>query len=411
MTTTLSEPVVLAAAKHACYPSLETPNRTSHYAVTDTQFAVESWGEWPIPDHIHTQLQPFNAIRLSSGEPDLLGVGLPDVEILNAGAADTPVLALEAKGDNTTPADADITRGIEQAHARCAEANLGYVAAPIQSVTDTARSLARDLNVGILGVHDLDTVECVEPARATGAGNFARDIQAIRFQATTHRLTEGSFPVNHPKNFLGYALAVAADGPTQEVYTDHVINAISGGRRGALLLELVDDGPSGESLTHLGAEVVRFAKARHGDVHSALEAFDSWTGRHTRFTNLAPRWAQLARAVTMQYKPTQLIVEALEGLHREGHRTVTLPDLLARASALNQALAVEVFITAGERDAVLTPAGEVDRAALEDPSVYKSGAYFQFKTQLYHVGLITEGGTDDGATALTDEWRLEQRMN
>jgi hypothetical protein len=91
------------------------------------------------------------------------------------------------------------------------EANLGYVAAPIQSFTDTARSLARDLNVGILGVHDLDTVECVEPARATGAGDFARDIQAIRFQATTHRLTEGSFPVNHPKNFLGYALAVAAE--------------------------------------------------------------------------------------------------------------------------------------------------------------------------------------------------------
>jgi hypothetical protein len=187
-----------------------------------------------------------------------------------------------------------------------------------------------------------------------------------------------------------------------------VITAVSGGRRGALLLGLVDESPSGETLTHLGAEVVRFAKAQHGDVHSALEAFDSWTGRHTRFTKLAPRWAQLARAVTMQYEPTQLIVEALEGLHREGHRTVTLPDLVARACALNQPLAIEVFITAGERDAVLTPAGDLDRAALQDPSIYKSGAYFQFKPQLYHVGLITEGGTDDGATALTDDWKLEQ---
>jgi hypothetical protein len=86
---------------------------------------------------------------------------------------------------------------------------------------------------------------------------------------------------------------------------------------------------------------------------------------------------------------------------------VTLPDLVARASALNQTLAVEVFITSGERDVVLTPAGEVDRLALEDPSVYKSGVYFQFKAQLYHVGLITEGGTNDGAAALTDDWRLE----
>jgi hypothetical protein len=249
MTTTLTEPVVLAAAKQACYPSLETRNSNTNYAVTDTQFAVQSWGDWHIPETIRSRLQPFNAIRLNSGEPDLLGVGLPKVDVLNADATDTPVLALEAKGDNTTPADADITQGIEQAHARCAEANLGYVAAPIQSVTDTARSLARDLNVGILGVHDLDTVECVEPARATGAGDFARDIQAIRFQATTHRLTEGSFPVNHPKNFLGYALALAADGPTLDIYTDHVINAVSGGRRGALLLGLVDDGPSGETLT------------------------------------------------------------------------------------------------------------------------------------------------------------------
>lgn len=51
------------------------------------------------------------------------------------------MLALEAKGDTTTPADANVTRGIEQAHARCAEANFGYVVAPTQSVTDTARSL------------------------------------------------------------------------------------------------------------------------------------------------------------------------------------------------------------------------------------------------------------------------------
>lgn len=410
MTTPLTEPVVLAAAKQACYPSLDTQTGDTHYAVTDTQFAVQFWGEWPIPDRIHAQLQPFNAIRLASGEPDLLGVGLPDVDVLNADAADTPILVLEAKGDNTSPTDADITRGIEQAHARCAEANLGYVAAPIQSVTDTVRSLARDLNVGILGVHDLETVECVEPARATGAGDFTRDIQAIRFQASTHRLTEGSFPVNHPKNFLGYALAVAAEGPTREVYTDNVINAVSGGRRGALLLALVNHDPNGETLTHLGAEVVRFAKAQHGDVYAALEQVDTWTGRSTRFTEFAPRWAQLARAVTIQYEPTQLIVDALEGLHQEGHRTVTLPELVARACAINQPLAVEVFITADERDAVLTTDGELDRSALQDPSVYKSGAYFQFKTQLYHVGLITEGGTDDAAAALTDEWQLEQQV-
>lgn len=189
-----------------------------------------------------------------------------------------------------------------------------------------------------------------------------------------------------------------------------MINAVSGGRRRALLLGLVDDGPEGETLTHLGAEVVRFAKDRHGDVRSALEEFDAWTGRRTRFTELAPRWAQLARAVTMQYEPTQLVVETLEGLHREGQRTVTLPDLVARACAINQPLTVEIFITAGERDAVLTPAGEVDQVALQEPSVYKSGACFHFKAQLCHVGVITAGGTDDGSAALTNEWRVKETV-
>jgi hypothetical protein len=410
MPTALAEPVVLAAAKHACYPELDSQTRDSQYAVTDTQFAVESWGEWSIPDAIQSRLQPFNAIRLNSGEPDLLGVGLPDVAVLDADTAHRPVLVVEAKGHNTAPAEADITRGIEQAHARCSEVNLGYVAAPIQSVTDTARSLARDLNVGILGVHDLDTVECVEPACVTGAGDFARDIQAIRFQASTHHLTAGSFPVNHPKNFLGYALALAAEGETRDLYAEYVINEVRGGRRGAILLGLVDDGPEGETLTHLGAEVVRFAKNQSNGILNALGDFADWKYKSTRFTELASRWAQLARAVTMQYEPTQLMVEALEGLHREGHDTVTLPELVARACAINQPLAVEVFIMAGEREAVLTPAGELDWTVLEDPAVYKSGAYFQFKAQLYHVGLITEGGTDDGASALTDEWRLEESV-
>jgi hypothetical protein len=216
--------------------------------------------------------------------------------------------------------------------------------------------------------------------------------------------------VNHPKNFLGYALALATEGETRDRYAEYVINEVRGGRRGAVLLGLVDDGPEGDTLTHLGAEVVRFAKTQSGDVLGALAEFADWKYKSRRFTDLAPRWAQLARTVTMQYEPTQLIVEALEDLHREGHETVTLPKLVARACAINQPLGIEVFVTEGQRDAVLSKDGDLDRGALDDPAVYKSGAYFQFKYQLYHVGLLTEGGTDDGAVALRDEWGLEEQV-
>lgn len=82
---------------------------------------------------------------------------------------------------------------------------------------------------------------------------------------------------------------------------------MSGGRRGAILVGLVDDHPDGETLTHLGAEVVRFARTQHGTVDAALDEFASWKGRLTRFTALAPGWAQLARSVAVQN-----LVERLE---------------------------------------------------------------------------------------------------
>ena len=405
MSVELAEPVVLAAAKDALYPDVE--NEPGHYAVTETQFTRDSWGGWSIPDEVRDRLAPFNAVRLKSGEPDLLGVGRPATEVLNGEAASTPVVVVEAKG-HTASRTVPIGRGIEQAHSHLPEVNLGYVAAPIDSVTETARSLARDLNVGILGVYDAETVDLVEPARVTGAGEFSTGIDAIRFQASPHGLTEGSFLLNHPKNFLGYPLALAADGDTDEIYAEHVVGAVSGGRRGAILLDLVADRGDGEYLTHLGAEVVRFAHAECGSVEAALEKFAGWKRSSERFTECAPQWAQLARAVTMQYQPTRLVVDALEALHENGVRSATLPQVVEQACEFNKPLAVEVFFTQYRREDVLTRDGDLDRTVLDDPGVYKSGAHFQFKFQLYHVGVLTEGGTDDPDEAITDEWRLEQ---
>lgn len=333
---------------------------------------------------------------------------MPATEVLNGDAATTPVTVIEAKGHNSNPAAADVTRGITQAHAHLPEVNLGYVAAPAPSITDTTRAQARSLNVGIIAVEDTDSARVVEPARVTGAGEFSTTIDAVRLQATTHRLTDGIFPVNHPKNYLGYAFA--ADDDTDTVYADNVINAISGGRRGAILLNLVDDQPNGDSLTHLGAEVVRFARDQHGSVTAALAEFDTWTGRSTRFTELAPRWAQLARSVAIQYEPTRLIITALERLDQNGTRDATLADVALEATHINQPLAVEVFFTQHRRDDVLTADGDIDQSVLGDPTIYKSGIYFQFKYQLYHLGILTTGGTDDKDTVLSNTWRLAQAV-
>jgi len=408
MAVSLAEPTVLAAAKDALYPNIDTT--PDQYAITETQFTQSTWGGWTIPSTIRDRLAPYNTIRLAAGEPDLLGVGMPAADVLNGDAATTPVTVIEAKGHNADPSAADVARGITQAHAHLPEVNLGYVAAPAPSITDTARAQARNLNVGVIAVDNTETARVVEPARVTGAGEFSTTIDAVRLQATTHRLTDGSFPVNHPKNYLGYALALAADGDTDTVYADNVINAISGGRRGAILLNLVDDQPHGDSLTHLGAEVVRFARDQHGSVTAALTEFDTWTGSRTRFTELAPRWAQLARSVAIQYEPTRLIITALERLHDGGVRDASLADVTLEATRINQPLAVEVFFTQNRRDDVLTADGDIDESVLKDPTVYKSGIHFQFKYQLYHLGILTTGGTDDKGEVLSNGWRLEQAV-
>jgi len=408
MAATLTQPAVLAAAKETLYPNLDTS--PDHYAVTETQFTKSTWGGWEIPEDLRCRLAPYNTIRLTDGEPDLLGVGMPALEVLNADAATTPVTVIEAKGHNSDPSAADARHGINQAHGHLSEVNIGYVAAPIQSISDQARALARNLNIGVIGVESPYDATLVEPARVTEVGDFSTTIDAIRFQATTHRLTEGSFPVNHPKNYLGYALALAVDGNTPDVYSEHVINNVSGGRRGAILLGLVDNRPDGEILTHLGAEVVRFARTQHGTVDAALDEFASWKSRSTPFTDLAPRWAQLARSVAVQYEPTQLIIEALERLHERGIKPATIDAVVREACRINQPLAVEVFFTKSRREDVLTADGDIDESALTDPTVYKSGIHFQFKYHLRHIGLLTEGGTDTKSKVLQNSWELQQSV-
>ncbi|ODR80909.1 hypothetical protein BG842_00435 [Haladaptatus sp. W1] len=64
-------------------------------------------------------------------------------------------------------------------------------------------------------------------------------------------------------------------------------------------------------------------------------------------------------------------------------------------------------ITQTRREDVLTADGGINESMLTDPTVYKSGIHFQFKYHLYHVGLLTKGGTDDKDEVLTNDWALE----
>lgn len=132
-TVSLSEPQVLAHTKRRLFPDSNEPDT---YAVTDTQFAMETWlSQRPIPEDIRSALAPFNHVQLGSGYPDLVGVRLLDSELLAVErfGDQPPLIAVEAKG-HTEGAPVDVERGIVQAYDRLHEANAAFTAAPSDAI-------------------------------------------------------------------------------------------------------------------------------------------------------------------------------------------------------------------------------------------------------------------------------------
>ncbi len=406
----LSEPTVLAHTKRRLFPEEE-----GTYAVVDTQFASERWlANEPIDRSVRETLAPFNHVEIGSGYPDLVGVRTLEPELLAVErfGEEPPLIAVEAKG-HTTDGSVDTRRGIVQAHDRLHEANAAYLAAPAAAVSETDRTLARELNVGVLGVDLAGNVEALETPRVVG-NRTTSEANAIRFQASAQGVADQSFSLNHPKNYLGYPLAHYANGETEQLLsTYNVVSATDAARKGAEFLDLITVQPDRVTLTGLGREVVRFAVRRHGSVEAALEEFQSWYRSSKRFIDAAPAWGQLARRIVFAYPATQLLVTELENLHADGNPTPSLTTLLEYLHVLHPTFAVELFVRGDEsiRRRVLTRDGDLRTEALEDGSIYHSPTVFQLKAMLYHAGIVTERGKEPNRLEpAEDVWALRERL-
>ncbi|MFC6717498.1 hypothetical protein ACFQGT_04570 [Natrialbaceae archaeon GCM10025810] len=426
----LSEPHVLAHVKRRLFPDEDgTGSGPAAYAVVDTQFSSDRWlDDEAIPRTVRETLAPFNHVRLGNGYPDLVGVRTlesPFLAVERVGE-EPPLIAVEAKG-YTRGAGVDTRRGIVQAYDRLHEANAAYLAAPAAAVSETDRTLARELNVGILGVEAGGAVEPLEVPRVVG-NRTSSEASAIRFQASAQGVADRSFGLNHPKNYLGYPLAHYADGDTTALLEEYrVVRATEQARRGAAFLGLIEEAPGASgsarrdgtatdpivSLTPLGREVVRFAIRRHGSVEGALEEFASWYRSRRRFVDLAPAWGALARRVIFAYPATTLLVEELQRLHDDGEPEPTLPTLVEYLHVLHPTFTVELFVRGDEavRRRVLTPEGDLVTDALEEGTVYHAPTVFQLKAMLYHAGILTERGAEPSRLEPTaDVWALCERL-
>ena len=411
-TASLSEPQVLAHTKRRLFPD---DGASSAYAVVDTQFATDEWrvGE-PIPSPVRETLAPFNHVRLGSGYPDLVGVRSLESELLAVErfGDDPPLVAVEAKG-YTADGAVGVRRGVVQAYDRLHEANAAYVAAPVDAVTPSVRTLATELNVGVLGVDTHGTVEPLERPRIVG-NRTTGEATAIRFQATAQGVANKSFGLNHPKNYLAYPLAMSHSGDTDAVLADNVVGAVDSARQGAAFLGLVDIDPDDPRLTPLGAEVVRFARRRYDSVADALAAFEEWRGSRQRFCDLAPEWGLLTRRVVWAYPATQLLVTELQTMHDDDITAPSLAELVEWLHLQHPTFTVELFLRGTEsvRRRVLDGDGGLDAGELTDGDVFHSPTVFQLKAMLYHAGFLTERGAEPNRLdPTTDVWRLREPLS
>lgn len=411
VTRGLTEPYVLAHTKRRLFPEEERDNT---YSVVDTQFAVDHWiSEEAISEEIKEVLAPFNHVRIGSGYPDLVGVRNLESDLLAVErfGDDPPLVVVEAKG-YTRDGFVDIERGIVQAYDRLHEANVAYVAAPRRAISHSHRTLARELNVGMLSVSVDGTVDSIVVPRVVGNRTTGEGM-SIRFQASTQGVANKSFGLNHPKNYLAYPLALYHPDDTASLLSEYVVGAVDSARTGATFLDLIDTEPNHERLTPLGKEVVRFAHRKYGNVDTALATFEGWKRSRQRFCDLAPKWGQLTRRIVYEYPASQLLVTELQNLHDDGVTDPTLPEFVRYLHELHPSFTVELFFRGDEdvRKRVLTQDGDLREDDLENGSVYHSPTVFQLKTMLYHAGILTDRGVEpSNLDPNEDVWALRERL-
>jgi hypothetical protein len=411
MAAALSEPQVLAHTKRHLFA--ETTERS--YSVCDTQFAQSEWlSGQSISPQIRDDLAPFNHVEVGDGYPDLVGVHPLDESYIAAdhNPSEPPLVAIEAKG-HTESGSVDIEKGLQQAYSYLEEANTVYLTAPADAISQGIQSAARELNVGLLSVGSDGGLTPITTPRVVG-NRTSDEASAVRFQATAQGVADKSFSLNHPKNYLGYPLALYHSAPTEEVLSEYVVGDVSGARKGASFLGLIEETPTGEELTPLGTEVVRFALSRYDSVDAAIAQFEAWHRSQQRFADLVPQWGLLARRVLWAYPATQLIVEELQTLHDAGVVEPSIIDLVEHLHATHPTFTVELFIrgTDDARSKVLTEDGALRVDQLDDGNRYHAPTVFQLKTMLFHAGILTESGDEPSKlTPEVDLWKLREPLD
>ncbi len=208
-----------------------------------------------------------------------------------------------------------------------------------------------------------------------------------------------SFRYNHPKNYFGIPVAVAAPGSTGALVQAYIVRGAGAAKRGAQQFGLLTDKGG---LTRLGDQVATHARLEYGSLGEALERFGELKGSTKRFVCVDDGvWKRIGKEVVMTHPVSSDLVELLDSNGGE----MRLPELAHAYIQADPQRAHQVMI----RDTVELPTtdGEIaDR--LFDPGVYRTAITCQLKSILYHSGVLTEPGSDSRhLVPETDAWKID----
>ena len=198
---------------------------------------------------------------------------------------------------------------------------------------------------------------------------------------------EHQFSLSHPKNYLGVPFGIAVEDPVEIVVPKKLVQMAGEAAYGAEALGLIT---RDKELTEAGEAFVA-AFTETDDPQDVLDQFANTT--HSRLISEVQADKQkLIRETIARYPPAAAAIEILST-----ELPMTLAELTEYALTNEHTLLAD-YLTTNETDR---------KSDLSNINAYKSTATYQFKSILFHAGILTQPGSDTNSLSPTNDiWAL-----
>lgn len=229
--------------------------------------------------------------------------------------------------------------------------------------------------------------------------------------------------LNHPKNYLGYALAFAASrsvGDSNALLEEYqIVNDFEKARHGAVELGFLEMTDGEYALTERGDSLATFSEKRYGTIESGLESLGELYRSPKRFIDARPHWTEELQSAILAAPPLDRLIGGIQEILSDRvtpDAELELPILFGELYCRDPSFALSLFLNAENReqyDTLSVESGNIEGTLpdeLWEPESYFSTTIFPLKSFLWHAGVLTTKGREAVRLSRTDAhylWGLE----